>query len=168
MRAYIGLGSNLGDRAGNIKKAVQLLEKSPGIKVVKLSPFYETEPVGDVPQGKFINAAAEVYTALFPLGLLALCRGIEDALGRVRTVKWGPRTIDLDILLYDEEVIETGELAVPHPLMHEREFVLKPLSDIAPDAYHPVLRKTVLELLEGLEPPPTPGPSPASKEGEKA
>ena len=151
MNAYLGLGSNMGDRKGNIKKAVELLEKSPGVKVVKLSPMYETEPVGDVPQGKFINAAAEVYTALFPLGLLALCRSIEDALGRVRTVKWGPRTIDLDILLYDEDVIETAELTVPHPLMHEREFVLTPLSDIAPDAYHPVLKKTVQELLEGLK-----------------
>ncbi len=150
MKAYIGLGSNLGTREKNIQKAVDLLEKSPGVRVAKLSPFYETEPVGDVPQGKFINAVAEVYTALFAPGLLAVCRNIEDALGRVRTVKWGPRTIDLDILLYGEEVIQTKELTVPHPLMHEREFVLRPLSDIAPDAYHPVLEKTAQELLEGL------------------
>ncbi len=150
MKAYIGLGSNLGNREENIRKAVELLEKSPGIRVVKLSPFYETEPVGDIPQGKFINAAAEIYTTLFPPGLLAVCRNIEDALGRVRTVKWGPRTIDLDILLYGEEVIRTSELTIPHPLMHEREFVLRPLSDIAPDAYHPVLGKTAQELLKEL------------------
>ncbi len=150
MKAYIGLGSNLGNRKENIQKAVGMLEKSPGIRVVKLSPFYETEPVGDVPQGKFINAVAEVYTALFPPGLLAVCRNIENALGRVRTVKWGPRTIDLDVLLYGEDIIQTAELTVPHPLMHEREFVLRPLSDIAPDAYHPVLKKTVQEILEGL------------------
>jgi 2-amino-4-hydroxy-6-hydroxymethyldihydropteridine diphosphokinase len=141
----------MGDRKANIKKAVELLEKAPGVKVVKLSPIYETEPVGGVPQDKFLNAAAEVYTALFPLGLLAVCKGIEDALGRVRTVKWGPRTIDLDILLFDEDIIGTAELTVPHPLMHEREFVLTPLSDIAPDAYHPVLKRTVQELLDGLK-----------------
>ncbi len=150
MKAYIGLGSNLGNREENIRKAVALLEKSQGIKLVKLSPFYETEPVGDIPQGKFINAAAEIYTAISPSGLLAVCRNIEDELGRVRTVKWGPRTIDLDVLLYGEEVIYTAELTVPHPLMHEREFVLRPLSDIAPNAYHPVLGKTIQELLEGL------------------
>jgi len=148
--AYLGLGSNLGDRESNLKSAVEMLRVSGGILAVRASSFYETEPVGYVDQPGFLNAAAEVETTLSPEELLRLCHDIEDRLGRVRTIRWGPRTIDLDILLYGDRVIDTEDLTVPHPLMHEREFVLRPLSEIAPGLPHPRLGKTVGELLDAI------------------
>ncbi len=152
--AYIGLGSNMGDREGYLRDALKLLDDRPGVSVVAVSRFHETEPVGYTEQEKFINGVAKVATTLTAHKLLAVCLGIEAVLGRVRTITWGPRTIDLDILLYGEEVICTDDLKVPHPLMHEREFVLVPLCEVAPDAYHPVLKKTARELLETLTPQP--------------
>ena len=138
----------MGDRHENIRKALRLLEETGKVRVLKVSSFYETMPVGYTEQGMFINACAEIETSLTPAELLALCQETEHRLGRVRTIKWGPRTIDLDILLYGEMVIDTPELKIPHPLMHERDFVLKPLGEIAPDARHPVLGHTVKELLK--------------------
>ena len=150
MITYIGLGSNLGDRAKNINEAVAMLDYSENVGVSNVSSLYETEPVGYADQGPFLNAVAEVKTTLTPRELLAKCMTIEEKLGRVRTVKWGPRTIDLDILLYADRVIDEADLKVPHPLMHEREFVLVPLAEITPDAVHPVLKKTIRELLDSL------------------
>lgn len=148
--AYIGLGSNLGDRKKNLDDAVRLLSGMRGIEAVKVSSYYETEPVGYEEQGLFLNAAARLETTLTPRELLDVCQDIEIRLGRVRTVRWGPRTIDLDILLFGDATIDTPELEIPHPLMHERAFVLKPLCELDPDVIHPVLRKTVKELLANL------------------
>jgi len=147
--AYLGLGSNVGDREEYIEQAIFLLSKTPGIKVIKKSSNYETEPEGgqsDQPQ--FLNAAVEVQTTLDPYKLLGIVQDTENALGREREVEWGPRTIDIDILLYDNQVISDDKLQVPHPLLHERVFVLQPLSEIGPKTVHPMLEKTIAELFE--------------------
>jgi len=148
IKAYIALGSNLGDREHNLRAAIEMLRQADGVRVSSVSSFYETEPVGYTDQPAFINAAAEVMTALSPMELLRLCQDIENRLGRVRTVKWGPRTADLDILLYGDAVMDTPELKIPHPLMHERRFVLEPLAEVAPGAVHPVTGMTISQLLD--------------------
>ncbi len=149
--AYIALGSNLGKREDNLRRALAALAAREGIAVRRVSPFLETAPVGGPPQGPFLNAAAELETTLEPPELLAVLHQVERELGRERTVRWGPRTIDLDLLLYGERVIDEQGLRLPHPRMHERRFVLDPLSQIAPDARHPILDRTVRELLAELE-----------------
>ncbi len=151
MRAYLGLGSNLGDRHANIAEAARRLSETPGVRVVKLSSLHETAPVGGPPQGDFINAACEVETSLPPRELLAAVLAIEQAMGRVRSVRWGPRVIDIDILLCDELILDEPDLVVPHPRMAERRFVLEPLAEIAPGVICPKSRKTVPELLAALE-----------------
>jgi 3-oxoacyl-[acyl-carrier protein] reductase len=149
--AYLGLGSNLGDRRDFLETALQALRVTPGIVVTKVSEFIETAPVGGPPgQGPYLNAAAEVRTELGPVPLLRRMQEIEHQLGRVRGERWGPRTIDLDLLLYGNECVSEPDLQVPHPEMARREFVLRPLTWIAPEAVHPVLGRTIRRLLQDV------------------
>ncbi|MBM7580678.1 2-amino-4-hydroxy-6-hydroxymethyldihydropteridine diphosphokinase [Jeotgalibacillus terrae] len=145
--AYLSLGSNIGDAKRNLQEAVKMLDASPSIEVTKVSSIYETDPVGFTDQQVFLNIAAEVKTELSAEGLLDEAQGVEQSLGRERKIHWGPRTIDLDILLYDTDNIQSERLTVPHPYMHERSFVLVPLNEIAAGAVHPVSGKSVRELL---------------------
>jgi 2-amino-4-hydroxy-6-hydroxymethyldihydropteridine diphosphokinase len=135
-KAYLALGSNLGDRLDHLRSAVRLLSEADGIEVVRSSRVYETEPVGP-PQPAYLNAVVEVRTDLEPAELLAAARAVEEALERVRGERWGPRTIDVDILTFDEVTIDEPELVVPHPRMHERGFVLVPLGELEADPMLP-------------------------------
>ena len=154
-KVYIGIGSNLGDRRKNINAAINCLKQEKLLNLTKQSSLYETEPVGGPPQRKFLNGAIELETDASPRDLLEKLKAIERKLGRDSNkanpapgwVKWGPRTIDLDILLYDNLILEEPGLTIPHPLFHKRIFVLRPLAEIAPEAKHPVLKTTVKELL---------------------
>jgi 2-amino-4-hydroxy-6-hydroxymethyldihydropteridine diphosphokinase len=132
---YIGVGSNLGNRRQNIRQALNLLDQTPGIRVKKISSISETDPVGGPRQGKYLNAVASISTTVTPAKLLKTLQAIEKQLGRVRTIKNGPRTIDLDILLYGNRGIKTKRLTIPHPRMFERDFILKPLLEIHPAAF---------------------------------
>jgi len=140
--AYVGLGSNMGDKSANISKALVLLDAAPGVRVVRAAPRYRTAPVGCTGQDWFINTVAEVETDLPPLDLLRLLLALENSLGRVRSGRWGPRTIDLDLLVYGKERINLPELVIPHPCMHERAFVMVPLADLAPELELPGWGKT--------------------------
>ncbi len=146
--AYLGLGSNLGNRQDNLDKALNLL--SQRLQVSQVSSIYDTEPVGNVSQPRFLNSVCQVHTRLTPTELLALAKGIELKLGRARGKSNAPRPIDIDILFYGDQVVETPELVIPHPRLAERAFVLIPLDEIAPDLVHPVNGKTIRELLQGV------------------
>lgn len=155
-RAFISLGSNIGDRLANIQQAVSLLKMSDKISIVKTSSFYETEPWGNKNQPWFVNAAAAIDTELSALELLKLCQNVENQLGRDRKNGeiWGKRTIDIDILMYNDEIISIGDtLSVPHPFMHERAFVLVPMLEVKPDLLHPVFKKTISQLYDELDYP---------------
>ncbi|MBI1369535.1 MAG: 2-amino-4-hydroxy-6-hydroxymethyldihydropteridine diphosphokinase [Planctomycetes bacterium] len=149
--ACLGLGSNLGDRAAYLQGAREALAILPESRLVAFSCIYETPPVGPVEQGPYLNAAAVIETNLAPHDLLAHLRAIERAAGRERHERWGPRTLDLDILLYEDRVIAADDLTVPHPHLHERWFALKPLAEIAPQMVHPTLGATIAELLNRVE-----------------
>lgn len=144
---YLGLGSNMGDRQKNLDTALELLAQR--MKLGKISSIYDTEPVGVPPQSRFLNLVCRASTRLEPVALLKLAKGIEARLGRSGKSD-APRPIDIDILLYGEEVINTPELVIPHPRMTERAFVLIPLVEMAPNLVHPLLKKTIRELLKNI------------------
>ena len=150
-KAYIGLGSNLNDREVMLTTATEKLDNSSNVNVIKRSTSHETKPVGGPSQPDFLNAALEIETSLQPEELLARLQEIENDLGRERKIKWGPRTIDMDILLCGNSIINNVDLQIPHPLMHMRRFVLVPLSEIAPHIKHPIFDKTITELCGELE-----------------
>lgn len=147
--AHIALGSNLGDKEANLRRALELLDER-GVEVVKVSTFICTEPYGVTDQPQFLNAVCQVRTSLEPLALLHTLLGIEQEMGRVRLRHWGERNIDLDLLLYEDVVMDTPELKLPHPDMQNRDFVLLPLAEIASEFIHPVLHKSIDELKENL------------------
>jgi len=147
--AYVALGSNLGNRAQNMRSAIRILGESNGILIdpeIDLASLYESSPVGVMGQGRYMNSVARIWTSLDPRRLLGILLSVESQLGRVRGERWGSRTLDLDLLLFDEEVIREEELLVPHPRMHERRFVLDPLAELAPDLIHPILQKSIAAL----------------------
>jgi 2-amino-4-hydroxy-6-hydroxymethyldihydropteridine diphosphokinase len=149
--AYIALGANTGDRRANLSAALASLNETEQVSVIKVSDFLENPAVGGPPDSPpFLNAAAEIETTLPPADLLARMLDIEQSLGRIRREKWGPRPIDLDLLLFADQIIHQPGLSIPHPLMHQRSFVLQPLAQIAPQAIHPVLNKTIRQLLHDL------------------
>ncbi len=151
MRAYVGLGSNLGDRRATIEQAVELLGADAGVRVVAISSLRQTEPWGPVAQPPYLNGAVALDTTLTPRALLDLLLRTEERLGRVRGERWGPRTVDLDLLLYDDAVVDEPGLAVPHPRLHERLFVLEPLAELDPALVVPG-QGSVAELLAAMTP----------------
>lgn len=151
-KAYLGLGSNLGDKKAYLDYAIQRLSQEKGCRVEKVSEFLVTKPYGGIEQDDFLNACLLLKTQMYPDELLEKLHEIENEVHRERIVRWGPRTLDLDILLYDDLVMENEMLIIPHIEMHMRDFVLKPLSQIAPNVRHPIYGKTVYQMLEELEP----------------
>jgi 2-amino-4-hydroxy-6-hydroxymethyldihydropteridine diphosphokinase len=147
-RVFIAIGSNLGDKISNCRRAID--EIAGFCEIVKVSSLYETEPVGNEDQPNFINSVAEIRTDLSPHELLAYLNRIEEKLGRVRSEKWGPRTIDLDIIFYGDQIIKDDNLIIPHPRAHLRRFVLEPICEIAPEFIHSEIKISVLELLKNL------------------
>lgn len=150
VKAYIGLGSNIGDREEKLKNAIFLLKETDGVEVAAVSSFYNTAPEGYVEQPDFLNAVVQINTTLTANELLEACGSIEEKMKRERVIRWGPRTIDLDILFYGDEIIMDKHLIVPHPRMQERIFVLEPLNEIAPQTIHPESGKTVHEMYQAL------------------
>jgi 2-amino-4-hydroxy-6-hydroxymethyldihydropteridine diphosphokinase len=149
-RAYVGLGANLGSREETLRRAVELLGDADGVEVVAVSELHETDPVGVVDQPRFLNGAVEVDTTRTPRELLDLLLEIERSLGRMRAERWGPRTVDLDLLVYGDEVVDEPGLRVPHPHLHERRFALEPLADLDPELEVPG-RGAVSTLLAALD-----------------
>jgi 2-amino-4-hydroxy-6-hydroxymethyldihydropteridine diphosphokinase len=150
VRSFVAVGSNLGDRLQKINNAKSLLAQNPDLEVIRSSPVYETNPVGGPPQGKYLNAVWEIETMFPPRQLMSYLLEVETKLGRKRAEPNAPRTIDLDILSYGDEIVEEKDLVIPHPRLAERFFVLEPLTDLAPEWVHPKFKKTARVLLEEL------------------
>lgn len=151
--AFIGIGSNLGDPAARCRDAIRRLGEVPGIRLLRTSSLYRSEPVGPPDQPWFINAVSEIRTVLRPLDLLAALQGIEHEMGRIGGARWGPRVIDLDLLLYGQEVVAEAGLVIPHPEMHRRRFVLEPLCELASYGIHPAFGVSARGLLDRLRDP---------------
>ena len=151
IEAFVGLGSNLGDRLANLSSAVALLSREPGFALRKVSLAYESEPVGP-PQPRYLNAVVRIGTLLSPRATLQRLQAVEEQMGRIRRERWGSREIDLDLLLYGDRLVEETGLRIPHPLLEGRAFALVPLAEIASDSVHPVSRLTVRELRDRLPP----------------
>jgi 2-amino-4-hydroxy-6-hydroxymethyldihydropteridine diphosphokinase len=149
--AYIGTGSNMGDREAYCEEAVRLVSRFPATSIIRVSSLYETAPMERTDQDWFINCVTAVRTTLSPHELLRACQEVEQLLGRKRSVRFGPRTIDMDILFYGDRIIQEPGLTIPHPRAHERRFVLEPMAEIAPELTHPALRKTVVQILKELQ-----------------
>jgi 2-amino-4-hydroxy-6-hydroxymethyldihydropteridine diphosphokinase len=149
-RAYISIGSNIGDRLHHCRSGLEALCADGSVQLAALSPYYETAPVDFTDQAWFLNAAAKVHTELTPVGLLRKMQAVQEAAGRKETVRFGPRILDLDIIFYEDLVLRTDELTIPHARMHKRHFVLQPICDIDPYVLHPVLGQAVKQLLELL------------------
>ena len=156
--AYLGLGTNLSDRWDNLRRALALLSTGSGVRMLRCSRVYETEPWGVAEQPSFLNCAAEVATTLSPEDLLGRCKEVEDRLGRQPGPRWGPRLMDVDILLYGSQTVDLPHLEIPHPRLHLRAFALTPLAELVPDAVHPLLNRNIGELarsadgLDGVKP----------------
>lgn len=149
IECYVGLGANLGDRGGNLAEAAGRMARDPALFLRRVSRVYETEPLGP-PQPRYLNAVVQLDTLLSPRALLRRLIDVEEQMGRVRRERWGPRTIDLDLLLFGDRSVAEPGLSVPHPHLHERAFALAPLCELAPAALHPGLRATFTELLQRL------------------
>ncbi|TAN61197.1 2-amino-4-hydroxy-6-hydroxymethyldihydropteridine diphosphokinase, partial [bacterium] len=149
-RVYIAIGSNLGDRRANCTQAIANISRIPSVRVVKISSLYETEPWGVRDQPNFINCAVEAETSCDPRTLMSILKNIEADMGRKDGPKWGPRVIDFDIIFYGSRIIKEDDLVIPHPHAHERSFVLTPLIEIEPGLMHPILKKTVSELVSRM------------------
>lgn len=151
--AYLGLGSNLGDSLSLMRRARQAVQQSPGIQRTAASALYRTAPVGGPPdQPDYLNGVIEIVTSLDPDTLLLCCQAIETLYGRERQTRWAARTLDIDLLLYEEQIIDSDTLQLPHPRMAERGFVLRPLCDLAPDLVHPQLGRSMADLLAKISP----------------
>jgi 2-amino-4-hydroxy-6-hydroxymethyldihydropteridine diphosphokinase len=149
-RALVSFGANLGEPARQIKEAVARLRENKKLRYLKASSFYLTEPVGPVSQPPFVNAVAEWATELSPGDVLEILLGVEQEMGRERSLRWGPRAIDLDLLLFSDRIVDVPGLDVPHPRMHERRFILEPLAEVAPEAVDPRTGQSAAELLAAL------------------
>ncbi len=154
VRVFLGVGSNEGDRLANVSRAIQELAGTPGVSLLQMATIIETEALGGPPQGPYLNTVVEVETGRAPRDLLDLLKLMEQRLGRTSSdERWGPRPIDLDILLYGNRIVHEPGLIIPHERLHERRFVLEPLAQLAPEVVHPVLKQTTTDLLARLSEP---------------
>ena len=149
--AHLGLGTNLGDRTGNLRKALEHLSAQSGLRYLRCSQVYETEPWGVADQPTFLNTVAEVETTLDPEGLLGVCKEVEQRMGRQPGLRWGPRLIDIDVLLFGDLIVRLPHLEIPHPRLHIRAFALIPLAELVPDTVHPGTGSTIRELAYTVE-----------------